>query len=190
MPNFRSEHLSRSLQKLLRLKDRRSTKWIQIGVSSPESFAEHCWTTANLALIFGSYYGPNVDYNRCVQMALIQDVARIEVPDFPRRKLDGSISYAHQEEDYQALEWNAVATLFRPSPLMALRELWDEYTANETLEATIVHDLKKIAFVLEAQRNKKSPGVIETSLRMVSLYEAEDLNLPKSREIFKYIFEL
>lgn len=91
------EHLHGGLGELLdraieftELKEVERTGWVLRGVDEPESVADHSWGTAQLCLLFSSYatMDPDlaeIDPHRAVSMALVHDLAEVQVGDIPRR---------------------------------------------------------------------------------------------------------
>lgn len=186
MRGLSNQRLFDVLSKLMKLKKRSSAEWNNLEIPHPESIADHCWSTAMLCLIYGQQYGEGVNISRCLELALVHELARVSVPDVPHRNLDGSIN--HPSPEHAHLEWDAIATMLRGSLLQPVRKLWDEYTAQQSIEAIIVSDLKKIAFALQLMEHMESGGErSQASLRMAMFYMTENLSLPKSREIFHSI---
>ncbi|MFW5828030.1 MAG: HD domain-containing protein [Alkalispirochaeta sp.] len=105
------EHLHGGLGELLdraieftELKDVDRTGWVLRGVDDPESVADHSWGTAQLCLLFAAYatFDPDlaeIDPHRAVSMALVHDLAEVEVGDIPRRMAPPEARFGQSQAD-------------------------------------------------------------------------------------------
>ena len=62
------------------LKTTKRTGWVRQGVHHPESIADHMYRMSLMAMI-SSYGDGTLDTNKCIQLALIHDLAESKVGD-------------------------------------------------------------------------------------------------------------
>lgn len=143
-----------------RLKDVVRTGWELRGVRDPESVADHSWGTAMLILLFASI--ESVDVNRAVAIAIVHDLAEVEVGDIPRRVRPGSDAPSPEEKSRR--ERAAMERLTALGPVderlrdsaIHIRALWDEYEAGVTREAQFVRDMNLLDMCLQAVEYESS----------------------------------
>ena len=141
------------MAELLTLKDVKRTGWLLRGVNGAESVADHSWGTALLCLLLAP---PGIELSRALIMALVHDVAEVEVGDIPRRVDPAAhpVDSARKEQ----LERRAIARL---SALQAevgvaapqldhLRAGWAEYAEGASPEAQFVRDMNLLDMCLQA----------------------------------------
>ena len=143
-----------------RLKGVERTGWIEAGVGSPESVADHSYRTALMALIIAEAEG--LDPLKAVRVALIHDLAEIETGDLTptQKRLEGE---AHGQVEESAM-CNLLSLL--PCELAAsFTELWHEYKKPASSEARLVHEVDKLEMLLQASEYEGS-GVESSKLEM------------------------
>ena len=62
------------------LKTTKRTGWVRQGVNHPESIADHMYRMSLMAMI-SSFSDGTLDTNKCIQLALIHDLAEAKVGD-------------------------------------------------------------------------------------------------------------
>jgi putative hydrolase of HD superfamily len=134
-----------------RLKGIERTGWIESGVGSPESVADHGYRTALMALIIAEAEG--LDPLKAVRMALIHDLAEVETGDLTpaQKRLEG--------EAHSRAEEAAMRRLLRllPGELAAsFTELWHEYERLASPEARLVHEVDRLEMLLQASEYEGS----------------------------------
>ncbi|WP_458207117.1 HD domain-containing protein [Haladaptatus sp. NG-SE-30] len=145
-----------ALAEAFTLKDERRTGWQLRNVSDPESVAGHTWGVALLSLQYGDEAG--IDTDRALRLAVVHDLAEAKTGDVPTRADDADqhISADEKRRDER------VAMDELAEPLEGeVRELWDEYEAKETPEATFVKDMDLVEMCLQAlvyEREKRYDG--------------------------------
>lgn len=139
----------------LDLKKLPRTGWVQSGVESPESVADHSYATALLAMVLSDSRG--MDTLKVVRMALLHDLAEAITGDLtpPQKKEPQTVT----EDDAMKL------TLGRFPPTLAemYGTLWDEYRAGESSEARLVYAADKIEMLIQAldYENCTEPGRLD-----------------------------
>ena len=108
------------------------TGWIQAGVRSPESVADHCLGTAYVALALAPRAEPPLDVDRAVTLALVHDAPEALVGDLSRTgtELVGREVKARAED-------RAARRLLDPLSGPAV-DRWAELRDLETREARFV----------------------------------------------------
>jgi putative hydrolase of HD superfamily len=139
------------LEAIDQLKALKRAGWVRVGVPNPESVAGHSYGVAMLALVLGPQLG--VDVGRLLQLALVHDLGEARVGDLT--PADGV-----SEAEKKRREGDAVAAIVAGLPQgSALVELWQEYAANATPEARIVHQLDKLDLAAQALAYEERDGL-------------------------------
>ncbi len=144
------------LEAIARLKDVSRTGWVLRGVREPESVADHSWGTAQLCLMLSP---PELDRARTVMIALVHDLAEVEVGDIPRRVAASAQPVSEDEKELRELDairrlTRVVGTETRTDNLgesfRELQDLWEEYSRGDTAEARFVRDMNLVDMCLQA----------------------------------------
>lgn len=111
-----------------------------IDGSRQENSAEHSWHIAIMAMVFAEYAPPGVDLVRAIKMLLIHDLVEIDAGD--------TFCYdTHANHTKADREVQAATRLFGLLPAdqgTELRQLWDEFEAQETVTAHFAAALDRI----------------------------------------------
>ena len=116
--------------------------------SRPENSGEHSWHLALYAMVLADQAAPGVDINRVIRMLLLHDLVEIDVGDVPIHSANGA---AHASPETQAAEQRAADRIFGllpPDQSAALRALWHEFEAAETLDAVFAKSLDRVQPVM------------------------------------------
>ncbi len=132
------------LHTINKLKQLKRTGWVHRKVPNPESVADHTFMTSILTLLLADE--TNLDKNKCLQMALIHDLAESIAGDItPNQK---NIGKKH------ILEKKAIESLFKNTNKKII-QLWDEYEHRVTPEAKFVYEIDKLEMLLQASEYKR-----------------------------------
>lgn len=115
-----------------------------LGGHRKENSAEHSWHVALYALILAPEAARGVRIDRAIEMLLLHDIVEIDAGDVP-------IHAAHDAEAHAAKERAAADRLFGllpPDQGAALRALWDEFEAGESLDARYARAADRLQPVL------------------------------------------
>jgi len=149
--------------------------WIRVGVTSPESVADHTFRTALLCMIFSSLEG--LDELKMLQMALIHDLPEVIVGDLtPSEKVKAD---KNSEEDAMK---NLLAFLPKKSRNKYIK-IWHEYVNGITVEARAVRQLEKLEMALQAKEYEKS-GISKESLEVFIKSAEADIRFPAIKTLF------
>jgi putative hydrolase of HD superfamily len=142
--------LRRRLLHHLGLKELARAGWLRAGVAAPESVAAHSWGVAWLVLVLAP---PSIDRGRALAIAVIHDLAEVDVGDLTPH--DGV-----SPEDKRRREEAALAELLGGLPGGdGLHALWLEYEAQSTPEGRFVKACDRLDMALQAQRYAAERGV-------------------------------
>jgi putative hydrolase of HD superfamily len=173
------ELLDRAIE-FTELKEVERTGWVLRGVDEPESVADHSWGTAQLCLLFASYatMDPDlseIDPHRAVSMALVHDLAEVQVGDIPKRMSKQGTGEPAANSEKSRLESAAIMRLTATDgvadesaasvSLHMIHDLWQEYESATSASARFVRDMNLIDMTLQAYlyerdgRYEESDGV-------------------------------
>lgn len=107
--------------------------------SRPENSAEHSWHIALYALVLGEHAPDGVNMNRVIRMLLLHDLVEIDAGDAP-------IFGDHDTDALAAQEQTAANRIFGLLPAdqaADLRNLWEEFEANASIDARFAKSLDR-----------------------------------------------
>ena len=102
-----------------------------------------------------------LDVNRCTKMALVHDMAEALVGDItPKDGVDKSEKTRRESETMDFLTKELLGRVGNGGAEAGcgLREVWQEYEDNKTLEAKFVHDVDKLELVLQMMEYERRAG--------------------------------
>lgn len=131
-----SEEMYKIIGQLKSLKRR---GWILRNCSHAESDADHSWGVAFLVMM---YAPQDLDRLKCVELALVHDLAEIEA---------GDITPADDvsEEEKYLNELNAIQKIASKLNKDRLVELFEEFEQGLTKEAQFVKELDKLDLIMQ-----------------------------------------
>lgn len=133
------------------MKDLKRSGWVMFNVKLPESDADHSFGVALLAIMLTPKH---LNKQRCMELALIHDLAEVYAGDFTPHD---NIS----KEDKDNLERKGALRLSKELNWPNLIDLVNEYNDKKTPEARFVCLLDKLETVMTAQYyddNKRAPN--------------------------------
>ncbi|KAJ9583752.1 hypothetical protein L9F63_021915 [Diploptera punctata] len=144
----RAEKLIQFLQLVGKLKKVRRTGWVLRQVEDPECIAGHMYRMAIMTFLLDG--SQDVDRTRCLQLAVVHDLAECIVGDItPRCGID--VDEKHRREDEAMRQ---LADLAGPCGY-DLYQLYKEYEEQETAEAKVVKELDRFDMILQAFEYEK-----------------------------------
>jgi putative hydrolase of HD superfamily len=154
--------------------------WLRYDIADPESVADHSWRLGMLCLVIGSGIegAAKPDISKMLQMALLHDLAEVEVGDITPR--DGVTP-----EEKLRLEAGAMKKILEKiDDTGELYQIWSEYAAGESREAKLVFALDKLEMALQAKEYEQqgTEGLRE-------FYSIDESELPEElvREILQEV---
>jgi 5'-deoxynucleotidase YfbR-like HD superfamily hydrolase len=160
-------------QEVGRLKDINRAGWERVGISNPESVADHSFRCTFMAMILGDKF--DVDFGKLLKMALIHDIAEIKTGDITPH--DG----ISQKEKQKKEQWAVKEILSDLPNLHDYLELWTEYEEQKSKEARIIRNLDKFEMALTAvEYQNENPDLnlkefIEEAERQIDILEISKL---------------
>lgn len=156
--------------------------WLDRGVRDPESVAGHSWRMALMALLV-SRSKPELNLSRLLMLAIVHDLPEAIAGDatpFDERIRQGADPQAlfrqapaYSPEARTAKERVETAAMERltvrlPADLAELISgAWQEYEANQTPEARLIHQIDKLETWLQAVEYQiEQPGLLIESFRL------------------------
>lgn len=138
-----------------RLKTTKRKGWINHGIKGPESIADHMYRMALMALIAGDL--PGVNRERCIKIAIVHDIAEAIVGDITPS--DGVPKAEKSRRELAALN-EMCEILGGGIRAEEIKELWEEYENNSSLEANLVKDFDKVEMILQALEYETEHGKV------------------------------
>mgnify|MGYP001586262197 FL=1 len=127
------------LHQIGKLKDLKRTGWVLRKVPNSESVADHSFRVSVMALLLSEKF--KLDVNKCVQMALIHDIAEAVIGDI-------TIHDKITNKEKHKFEDRAMKSLFVKN--RDILGLWNEYEERKTPEAKFVYQIDKLETLLQA----------------------------------------
>eukprot|EP00899_Mesostigma_viride_P011699 jgi/Mesvir1/2052/Mv02314-RA.1 len=133
-----------------RLKTTKRTGWVRKGVHLPESIADHMYRMAIMSLI--APFDESIDRNRCMQIALVHDLAEAIVGDItPHCGISDEEKYKREADAIDAIRDMLGGGLTGSH----IKSLWQEYETGTTPEARMVKDFDKLEMILQASEYER-----------------------------------
>ncbi|CCF54163.1 uncharacterized protein UHO2_01309 [Ustilago hordei] len=137
------------------LKTNKRTGWLHHRVPAPESIADHMYRMAILSLLCPAE--ADVDLGKCVQLAVVHDLAEAEVGDLT--PLDGVNKHEKMRREKEAIQYFVHDLLGSSAAGLRIEALWEEYEARESKESKLVKDLDRFELGLQAMEYEKRWGI-------------------------------
>ncbi|KAM6571877.1 hypothetical protein CsatA_015957 [Cannabis sativa] len=138
-----------------RLKSTKRKGWINHGIQNPESISDHMYRMALMALIVRDL--PGVNRERCIKIAIVHDIAEAIVGDITPS--DGVPKEEKRRMEQAAL--NEMCKILGGDLRAAeIKELWEEYEYNSSIEANLVKDFDKVEMILQALEYEEEHGKV------------------------------
>lgn len=161
-----------------RLKTTARTGWVQRGVPRAESVADHSHGVAMAALLLCDLVEETVDRERVLLMAVLHDL-----PEAVTGDLSLGASRLLPPGAKAAGESAAMDELGDGLPLFAgWRAAWDEFEAQQTLEARIVRDADRLDLLGQALVYERTLGTVALD-EFWTFAPPSSFGLPVSRDL-------
>ena len=155
--------------------------WIdKAGIQSPESVADHVFSTTIMAMIFGDLF--KLDTPKLIKMALLHDLSESITGDITPEKIS--------KEEKIKLENDTINKILKNLPKNLQEnylEIWNEVIENNSIESKLLHEIDKLEMVLQATIYSKS---FENESFSVFLDSAKSvIQNPELKKIFNSLTE-
>lgn len=130
-----------------KLKEIKRTGWVESGIESPESVADHSYRTTLLSMVLSDEKG--LDTLKTMKMALLHDLAE---------SVTGDLTPKQKEETHYEIESKALKIALNDLPEQIKNkyiEVFSEFQENETPEAQLVHNADKIDMLYQTKEYEK-----------------------------------
>ena len=152
--------------------------------SRKENDAEHSWHLALMSLFLSEYAPKEVDVLRVISMVLIHDLVEIDAGDTYAYDTEGNKTKRAREE--QAAD--RIFNILPEDQAKKVRDLWEEFEANETPEANFANALDRTQPIM---LNHASEGKAwaEHGVALSQIME-RNVNIPKGApKLWDYVHE-
>jgi putative hydrolase of HD superfamily len=102
-----------------------------VGGERLENSAEHSWHIAMIALVLAEHANEAVDVGHVIKMLLVHDIVEIDAGDTFAYDLAGYLD----KEERECAAADRLFGLLPPDQEAELRELWDEFEAQQSADA-------------------------------------------------------
>ena len=134
------------------------------GHGRRENDAEHAWHMAIMIYLLKEYANEEIDVAKAMMMALIHDVVEIDAGDTYAYDSVGAATQKEREEKAS----NRIFGLLPDEQKAELKSLFEEFEANETMEAKFAHSMDNLQPLLLNHSNGgsdwKEHGVSKTQV--------------------------
>ena len=164
-----------------RLKRIPRSGWVNVGIESPESVADHTFRTAILCMIFSDLEG--LDALKMLQMTLIHDLPEAITGDLTPSERTNMAK--RREEDAM----KELLCLLPERQRVKYTNVWREYEECKTAEAKAVRQLEKLEMALQAKEYERAELTKESLERFFKSAEKAIVS-PTIKRLFSYILGL
>nr|CAB3252150.1 HD domain-containing protein 2-like [Phallusia mammillata] len=154
-----AENLVQFLSTIGKLKKTERAGWVLKGIKHPESVSDHMYRMAIMAMTCLDSTS-EIKMDHCIKLCLVHDMAECIVGDI-------TPSDNITKEEKQRLEKDAMdhlGSLLPKETSSSVKELFEEYEAQETREAMFVKDLDRFEMILQAfeyETERDDPGFLQ-----------------------------
>lgn len=114
------------------------------GHERNENDAEHAWHMAVMSYILKEYANEKIDIARTMIMCLIHDIVEIDAGDTYAYDDEGKKTQAEREQKAK----NRIFSILPEEQAAEMKAIFDEFEANETVEARFAHAMDNIQPIL------------------------------------------
>lgn len=109
-----------------------------------ENDAEHSWHLALMVFLLSEYANSGIDVLKTMGMLLIHDIVEIDAGDTYAFDQEG----AKSKEEREMKAADRIFSILPEDQSINIRELWDEFEKEETMEAKFANAIDKIQPIL------------------------------------------
>jgi len=127
-----------------RLKAERRRGWVKkLGLTDPESVADHSYRTALMTMVMSDSRG--LDTGRALRLALLHDLPEAVVGDAMPEERSGSV-----KTDVETKAMDGLLVDLPAKVRLLYRDAWLEFVEGKTEEAKLVKQLDKLEMAIQA----------------------------------------
>ena len=122
------------------------TGWTtRLGITSPESVADHTFSMSILSMVFADIQKLNTQ--KVLKMSLLHDIAESITGDLTPDEIE-----KNEKIDLENKTVNKILSNLPQELVKNYLEIWKEYNENSTNEAKLVHDVDKLEMIIQGLR--------------------------------------
>jgi len=135
-----------------RLKSERRRGWVKkLGLTNPESVADHSYRTALMTMVISDSRG--LDTGRALRLALLHDLPEAVVGDAMPEERSGGVKTAVETKAMEGL-----LSDLPPEVRSLYHDAWLEFLEGKTEEALLVRQLDKLEMAIQAWEYVQESG--------------------------------
>lgn len=140
-----------------RLKTNKREGWRRFGLNHAESIADHMYRMSIITLLCPPTLSSRLDIAKCTKMALIHDMAESLVGDIT--PIDGVSKSEKSRRETDTMDYlcnSILGNVHGGAPGKHIRDIWQEYEDNKTMESKFVHDVDKMELLIQLMEYERS----------------------------------
>ena len=149
------------------------------GHGRNENDAEHAWHMAVMSYILKEYANEKIDIARTMIMCLIHDIVEIDAGDTYAYDDEGKKTQAEREQKAK----NRIFSILPEEQAAEMKAIFDEFEANETVEARFAHAMDNIQPILLNNSNSGGDWK-EHNVSAEKVYKRQEKTKLGSEKIF------
>ena len=165
---------------VLELKKIPRTGWQEkVGITHPESVADHSFSTAIMAMIFSDL--KKLDTQKMLKMALLHDLSESIMGDF--------VPDAISKNNKIQIENQTMNEILSKLPIEISREyasIWNEFQEKTSKESLLMHEIDRLEMAIQALKYN-AEGYPQEKLALFFESARKDI---KSKEILEILDEI
>ena len=123
--------------------------WVnKLKINSPESVAEHCYSTTLMAMVVSDLQ--KLDTKKVMKMSMLHDLAESVTGDLTPDSISKKDKNELEEKTMQKILINLPESLSQD-----YSSIWKEYQDKQTKESLLVHEIDKLEMALQAKMYSK-----------------------------------
>lgn len=154
--------------------------WVnKLKINSPESVAEHCYSTTLMAMVVSDLQ--KLDTKKVMKMSMLHDLAESVTGDLTPDSISKKDKNELEEKTMQKILINLPESLSQE-----YASIWKEYQDKQTKESLLVHEIDKLEMALQAKMYSKQ-GFSKEKLQSFFDTANEGIQNNDIKEIFNNI---
>lgn len=168
-----------------KLKLVRRSGWIShVGMSEPESVADHSFRCAILAMCFGDLI--KVDTEKLVRMLLLHDIQEVITGDYDSYEKEKIGISGVKQREIAAIE--EILSLLPSELAEHYFRIWKEFESQGTKEAILANDIDKIEMIIQALEYERY-GCDPRKLDVFWANTQNKIKTPVARDLFRMLIK-
>ena len=151
----------------------------KIGMTHPESVADHSFNAAVMAMVFSDLN--KLDTQKMLKMALLHDLAESITGDFTPEEIS--------KNDKKEIENQTMNEILSKLPSEIANEyvkIWNEFQEGTTKESVVMHDIDRLEMAIQSLKYN-AEGYPKEKLALFFESAKKDV---KSKEILEFLDEI